>query len=344
MDQRKTISIWLLLCSFMVMSMIMLGGYTRLSEAGLSIVEWKPLTGIFPPANEKEWSEEFNLYSQFPEFKEKNFDITISQFKKIYWTEYLHRLLGRITGIVFFLPFIFFLYQKWLKKGEIFTLLFIFCLGGIQGFIGWYMVRSGLKFDPDVSHYRLTLHMLVAVFIYGLIIWNAMIFYRSRVKKYHYCNATMVVAVTAILCVLQITLGAMVAGLNAGLIYNTFPLMGGSFIPNDFNISTNIDAVLSNPTNIQFFHRIIGVIFLGFCIFLLIHFEISVKTKKIIKVSVRMLCVLTFAQIVLGILTLIYQVPFNLALLHQLIAIIIFTNLLFIIHHLVYNSNTTVRY
>jgi cytochrome c oxidase assembly protein subunit 15 len=321
----------------------MLGGYTRLSEAGLSIVEWKPFTGIFPPNNEKEWIEAFNSYSQFPEYKEKNFDITLSQFKNIYWTEYMHRLLGRITGIVFLLPFVYFIYKKWLTQKQILTFIFIFFLGGVQGFLGWYMVRSGLKFDPDISHYRLTIHLLMAVLIYGLIIWNFMNFCRSETNRVHHSNITVVAFITMFICILQIGLGAMVAGLNAGLIYNTFPLMDGYILPNDVATGIMNFDVLYNPSVMQFLHRIVASILLVLSVFLFIYSEVQTTMRKIIKFAIRVLCIIILIQVALGISTLVYKVPLNLAFLHQFIAIIVFTNLLFIIHHLVYEPYMIVK-
>lgn len=343
MVKRKTISIWLCLCALMVLCMIMVGGYTRLSDAGLSIVEWKPFTGIFPPSNELEWAEEFNSYAQFPEYKEKNFDITLSQFKNIYWTEYLHRLLGRITGMIFLFPFIYFIYKKWLTRVQIFTFLTIFFLGGIQGFLGWYMVRSGLKFNPDVSHYRLTIHMLMAVFIYGIIIWNIMNLFRSNSNRNAITGITVVSYITVGISVLQIGLGAMVAGLNAGLIYNTFPLMNGSLVPEEVVSSIVSFDILDNPVTMQFLHRLVGCIFLFFSFFLFAYSEFFIKPKKIIKNSIRTLLVLILSQMILGITTLIYNVPFSLAFFHQFVAIIVFTNLLFIIHNLVYNPNIALK-
>lgn len=330
----------------MVISMIMIGGYTRLSDAGLSIVDWKPISGILPPINESEWNDEFQRYAMFPEYKEKNFNITLSQFKNIYWIEYLHRLLGRITGIIFLIPFLYFAFKKLFTRRDIIFFSSVFLLGGAQGFLGWYMVKSGLNIDPAVSHYRLTAHLLMAIFIYGLLLWKAMSFfdnYTTREKKN--INLISISRNIIILCVIQIALGGMVAGLDAGQVYNTFPLMGDQIIPSEVVESLSKFTAFDNPVAVQFLHRIFAFLIIIYTIYFLIVSESAENNRG--KWLIRLFGIIILCQFLLGIMTLLENVPLNLAIIHQFVAILAFTNLLFISHHLIYsaeipNNNSTV--
>ncbi len=325
------IKVWLLCCALMVLSMVTLGGYTRLSNAGLSIVEWKPVTGISYPFTELSWQEEFIKYQQSPEYKYKNFNCSLREFKKIYFIEYAHRLLGRILGIVFIVPFFYFLYRGVFSDGFSRNLVGIFALGTVQSGAGWYMVKSGLSILPDVSQYRLVLHLLLALTIYGLLMWQY--FSLSLVKPLQYKKWQMVFSIALLgMSVLQIASGALVAGLDAGLTYSTYPLMDGEMIPNGlFSLQPWYLNIFENITTVQFTHRNLALIIL----FLTILFSIAMLTSnpsKIAMVAVLCLIFVMFIQFILGILTLVNLVPFSLALLHQFCAIMLFTNLLFIVH------------
>lgn len=337
MIKKKNISIWLFICCFMVVSMIMIGGYTRLSDAGLSIVEWKPISGILPPIGESEWNDEFQRYAMFPEYKEKNFNITLSQFKNIYWIEYLHRLLGRVTGIVFFIPFLYFAFKRLFSCRDITFFSLVFLLGGAQGFVGWYMVKSGLNIDPAVSHYRLTVHLLMAIFIYGLLLWKAMSFFDNyRVREKKNINLISISINIIVLCVIQIALGGMVAGLDAGLVYNTFPLMGDQFVPSEVMQSLSKLTAFDDPVAVQFLHRIFAFLIIIYSAYFLSVSESSNENR--IKWLIRLFGIIILCQFWLGIMTLLGNVPLNLAIIHQFVAIVAFTNLLFILHNLIYTA------
>ena len=227
----KPVLIWLITGAVLVAAMVVVGGITRLTNSGLSMVEWKLIMGSVPPLTEAEWQATFAKYQQFPEYKKINQHYTLSDFKAIFWWEYSHRLLGRIIGLVFIVPFIIFWLRGYFTKKWRWRLVLLFAMGGLQGFLGWFMVKSGLVDNPDVSHYRLAIHLLAAFLLFGYIIWLIMDILEPaksliRVKTYH-----KVLVVIFLLALLQITFGAFVAGLNAGLFYPTFPTMNGVFMP-----------------------------------------------------------------------------------------------------------------
>ena len=342
MKARKLISIWLFLCAFLVICMIILGGYTRLSESGLSIVQWKPFSGVLPPMTEEKWHEEFLLYAQFPEFQEKNFSMTLVQFKQIYRVEYFHRLLGRLVGLVFLLPFLYFVLKKQLAKREVLFLAIVFFLGAVQGGLGWYMVKSGLVLDPEVSHYRLMAHMVLAILIYGLLIWGAMFFWTTIVVKKNLHRQLIDICKRLLfLCVLQIGLGAMVAGLNGGMVYNSFPLMNGHIIPREIWESLVRFSVFDNAVVMQFLHRLTACIIVIYSFYFLFVAKTSSLVDKKEIGFITVLCAGVCCQFILGVITLIRKVPIDLALAHQFFAIVVFTNLLFILHRLLYASEVT---
>ncbi len=301
--------------------MVAVGGLTRLTESGLSIVQWKPVHGTIPPINETEWNEEFNAYKATPEYIKKNLGMSLGEFKYIFWWEYVHRLIGRMLGIVFLLPFIYFSIKKsfFFKKGL--TLISIFALGGLQGLVGWWMVKSGLVNNPAVSHFRLATHLSIALLILSLLFWQGLGFYSST----RYANKKFNAAANFIIFVIavQIIFGAFIAGLDAGLTYNTWPLMDGKIIP------AGIKPSLYNIELIQFFHRWWAF----FVIFVVICFTRMVKKENknsILKKPLIILHSLVGTQIIIGVLTLIYVVPVPLASLHQITAVLILANAVYI--------------
>lgn len=317
---NNRVNVWLILCAFLIIFVIIIGGYTRLLGAGLSIVEWKPIRGIIPPLTEISWQEEFNKYQTSPEFKLYNFDIDLSYFKKIYWLEYFHRLAARLIGLVYFVPLIWFRVHRKIKL-NIYYLVAAFLLTG-QGYIGWYMVKSGLNKDPSISHYRLALHLINAIFIYSLLLWQLLKnVYVS--DKHRRCNNHLYIS-ALILLYGQIILGAFVAGLKAGHIYNQFPLMGDSFIPPELHIYHNIS--FKSPVFVQFVHRcgayllIINILIIAYSLIK----SINYRSKYI---GVGLLLVL-FTQFYLGVLNILLDVPLNLAILHQLDAVLLLSFLL----------------
>lgn len=331
---QKQVAIWLFSCCFMVFVMVVVGGYTRLTSSGLSIVEWQPVTGFIPPMNETEWNSELNKYKQSPEYQKINKGMKLEEFKGIFWVEYTHRLLGRITGFVFFVPFLFFLMNGMLKKSLIIKLSGIFILGGMQGVMGWYMVASGLVDRTDVSHLRLTAHLLLAFIIYSLIFWMALEQFSGGRKKSDLPKKirTLSIIITGIIFI-QVIFGGMVAGMNAGLIYNTFPLMDGRIIPDGiFFHSPLLVNFVENPTTIQFMHRAIGVLIAVLVIYFWIRVNNSTASTAYSRIIVasHILLVVIFIQITLGILTLINMVPLSFALIHQAFALILLSVSLFI--------------
>lgn len=325
-SHRKQIVGWLVVCGILVFCMIIVGGATRLTHSGLSIVEWEPIVGTIPPLNDTDWNQVFDEYKGSPEYQLINFGMSLDEFKVIFWWEYFHRLLGRLIGFVFFLPFLFFLLTRRLNAGLTGRLLGIFALGGLQGGMGWYMVASGLVDEPNVSQYRLTAHLGIAFLIFGAITWTAMsVLYPSKtnlsvpVKSMY--KTSVAVSATLFLMVLS---GGFVAGLQAGLIYNTFPLMGNSFIPpNLFALTPFWTNFFDNMTTVQFDHRIIAyilAIMIPIFWFKLRRRDVSNRTKTLSNLLLGLLAL----QIVLGITTLIYHVPTVLGVAHQAIGSLLF--------------------
>ena len=325
-SHRKQVVGWLVVCGILVFCMIIVGGATRLTHSGLSIVEWEPIVGTIPPLNDTDWNQVFDEYKGSPEYQLINFGMSLDEFKVIFWWEYFHRLLGRLIGFVFFVPFLFFLLTRRLNAGLTGRLLGIFALGGLQGGMGWYMVASGLVDEPNVSQYRLTAHLGIAFLIFGAITWTAMsVLYTSRtnlsVPVRSMYKTSVAVSATLFLMVLS---GGFVAGLQAGLIYNTFPLMGNSFIPpNLFALTPFWTNFFDNMTTVQFDHRIIAyilAIMIPIFWFKLRRRDVSNLTKTLSNLLLGLLAL----QIVLGITTLIYHVPTVLGVAHQAIGSLLF--------------------
>ena len=249
---KNYISFWLALMFWIISIMVVVGGLTRLTDSGLSITEWQLFSGFLPPLNNDDWKNYFELYKKIPEFNEQNYLMTMQEFKVIFWWEWGHRFLGRIIGVSFLLPLIYFYFKIGFKLTKSF--LFIFVLICFQGFIGWYMVSSGLVDRVDVSHFRLSIHLVVAFIILSLILWNYLIF--SELKKSNHRISQVLPLVFLFLIFVQITIGAFVAGMDAGKIYNTWPLMGTSYFPDD-SIYANIFSIsaFSDPSLVQFMHR-----------------------------------------------------------------------------------------
>jgi cytochrome c oxidase assembly protein subunit 15 len=312
--------------------MVLVGGYTRLNHAGLSIVQWKPVTGIFPPLCTSQWDHEFSLYQQSPEFQKVNFSMTLEDFKSIFWIEYIHRLMGRLLSLFFFLPGLYFMIKKAIPLKIIKQLAFISLLGCLQGVMGWYMVKSGLIDNPMVSPYRLATHLMLAILIYALLARTAF-----SLQSYSKASAPPlkhygVLVLTLLTC--TTFYGALVAGLKAGFIYNTFPLMEGTFLPPEaWYLRPVYRNFLENPTMVQFIHRMLAL--LTFCSLFLFYrmsrrFALPVTLKK----AILFLLFGGVLQISLGITTLLLTVPKEIALAHQGSAILLFGLLTFILFHL----------
>ncbi|WP_339045980.1 COX15/CtaA family protein [Candidatus Mesenet endosymbiont of Agriotes lineatus] len=323
--RKEPVAIWLFFCCIMIIVMIFIGGVTRLTKAGLSITEWKPITGILPPLNENQWLLEKEKYQKTPEYKIFNYNIDIEDFKKIYLIEYIHRLLARITGLVFCIPFIYFFIKKKLPKALIIKLSIIFTLGLVQGCAGWYMVKSGLVSQPHVSHYRLAMHLALTLIIFSML-WLAFVRYITGQKnKVEVSTSSIVLLILSLsLTFIQIIYGAFVAGLNAGLIYNTFPLMDNQIIPRDlFFMEPKWLNVFQNSVAVQFIHRNLAFIIIIIAIF------VAVKNRRMKSLLILLLCFVV--QATLGVITLLLKVPIIFASAHQVFAFISFAMNLYIL-------------
>jgi heme a synthase len=316
-NQNKYVSIWLLLITFLIGLMIVIGGLTRLTDSGLSITRWDLFMGIVPPLNFKDWNIAFSLYKEIPEYKIINSEMTLEQFKIIYLWEYIHRLLGRIVGIFYIVPLIFFSFKNNINLKNLIYLYFIFFLICFQGFVGWYMVSSGLTERTDVSHYRLSLHLTMAFIIMIMVVWNFLILNRSQIKFFKKPLSFFPI-VFLFLILIQISVGALVSGLDAGQIYQSWPLMGNNYFPDDSNLS---DLYTYNafeiPSIVQFIHR--NLAYLILLVFIYIYF-LTIKNKKKINLKPTVLLILFFLtlQIILGILTILSGAQIILASMHQI--------------------------
>jgi cytochrome c oxidase assembly protein subunit 15 len=332
-DDRQ-VAQWLILCAVVIFGMIMLGGVTRLTHSGLSMVDWKPLMGVIPPLTEQQWLAEFDKYKQFPEYQKINLGMSLGGFKSIFMYEYLHRVLGRVIGILFALPMLYFLFRRRVRPGLAPSLMLLFFMGGLQGFLGWYMVKSGLVDNPRVSQYRLTSHLGVAVAIYGYMLWLAfdLMFTERAAQDEKPSRNTRWILVLVALVYLMILSGGLVAGTRAGLAYSTWPLMGTSFIPAGLYASVPPWlAVFEDITTIQFNHRMLAyVLFVVLNAFaLMVYFR---APKGHAKLGAILLLVALWMQMGLGISTLLLHVPVVLATAHQGGAVLLLTATLFLTH------------
>ena len=325
----KYIQWWLIICCIFVFTMVFIGGLTRLTDSGLSIVNWNIFSGIFPPLLNSEWIELFEKYKQFPEYKLINKNISLDDFKFIFWMEYIHRIWGRLIFLIFLIPLIIFLKKKYIPKKLKKHFLIILLLILLQGLFGWHMVKSGLIDIPDVSHYRLSIHLTMAFIIYGYLLFLTFSIYylKKNKKKIITKNKSFHLINLFLICLILITIfsGGMVAGLDAGLVYNTFPLMGDVFIPLDiWELKPKFINFFENPVTVQFEHRILGII--TFTLILLIWLYARIKNLPLsVKRKVNILLLVVLIQVSLGIATLLSYVETTTALIHQSGALILYT-------------------
>ncbi|MCB1651953.1 MAG: COX15/CtaA family protein [Alphaproteobacteria bacterium] len=321
----KPLAIWLFICAAMVFAMMVIGAITRLSESGLSMVEWRPLIGTLPPMNEAEWNRVFDLYQHSPEFQKKHFWMELGDFKKIFFWEWLHRLWGRSIGLVFALPLAFFWIRGSIPKGYHVKLLGMLVLGGAQGFMGWYMVKSGLVDIPAVSHFRLAAHLSLAFLISALLLWLGLSVWgaQKRPSKALFLHGLGVLTLVSI----TIVWGAFTAGLDAGLLYNdSFPKMGGLWIPPEV---TSAGSLLKDPASVQFAHRWLALISAAALLSLWAH---AVIFKKRGFWALHALALMALLQPTLGVLTLFSGVHLHIAAAHQAGAILTFALLIISLH------------
>ncbi|PCJ78356.1 MAG: heme A synthase [Flavobacteriales bacterium] len=333
---NTSVILWLLCGCFLIFLMVVIGGITRLTYSGLSMVEWHLFMGAIPPLNEQDWNALFQKYQQFPEFKELNYAFTVNDFKTIFWWEYIHRMLGRLIGLVFIVPFFWFMLKKKLSPKLTTQLGIIFLLGAFQGFLGWFMVKSGLNKEPSVSHYRLAAHLITAFAAFGYTFWVALGLKNSefRILNSELKKLKKWVYVLFGILIVQIIYGAFVAGMKAGIGYNTFPKMGDEWIAsNAFSLSPFWLNLFENKTGVQFIHRCMAylvVIFSGIAWWKSRKMELPLSLKT----GFNVLSALVLLQFLLGVLTLLNRVPLSLALLHQLGAFLLFGTLVFLMHRL----------
>jgi len=336
-EAQKPIVAWLTLVGLMVFCMIIVGGATRLTHSGLSIVEWEPLVGTIPPLDQDDWDEVFDEYKTSPEYQQVNFGMSLDEFKVIFWWEYFHRLLGRLIGLVFFIPLLYFAIRRKINGSLAKRLFGIFVLGGLQGGMGWYMVASGLVDDPRVSQYRLTAHLGIAFLIFGAIAWTALsVMYPSKTNMSQPVRRMFRFAVANnVIIFLMVLSGGFVAGIRAGLAYNTWPLMGNSFIPPDiFILTPGWRNFFENMATVQFDHRIIAYVLA----LLVPIFWFKVRRRDVSPqtvIATNTLLVLVFTQIVVGISTLLHHVPVTLGVAHQGIGSLVFVTSLWVTHSLI---------
>ena len=313
---NNQLSIWLTLMFWIVSIMIVVGGLTRLTDSGLSITEWELFSGFLPPLSKNDWIIYFNLYQEIPEFKLQNYNMTMSEFKVIFWWEWAHRFLGRFIGIGFLIPLIYFSFK--IKITRLINLYLIFLLICFQGFIGWYMVSSGLVDRIDVSHFRLSAHLLIAFFILSLIYLSYLKIYKERFVS-NKLNIFIPLSFL-VLIFLQITFGAFVSGMDAGKIYNTWPLMDSSYFPDDNKIKSLFKlSALSDPSLVQFIHRNLAYVIGLF--YLIIFYKIYRNKMDGLYKSINYLGIFIIIQIVLGIFTVIYGAQIYIASMHQISSI-----------------------
>ena len=321
MDQvrRNVIAGWLLLCAALTFAIVVVGGITRLTHSGLSIVEWQPLVGSIPPLSQGDWQSLFAKYRETPEFRLVNFDMDLAGFKRIFWWEYVHRLLGRLIGLVFLAPFLWFLARRWLDARLAWPLAGIFVLGALQGALGWYMVRSGLVDDPRVSHFRLTAHLGLALAIFAAELWIALGLLAPRAGR----ADRRALALAAAIFVVALS-GGMVAGVRAGSAYNTFPLMNGELVPPEI--------LMLEPWWKNFFYNIATVQFMHRAFFWLLAILVPIVWWRHRGKAATAMLAAFILQAALGIATLVLAVPVPLAVAHQAGAVLLLAAALWTAH------------
>jgi len=329
------ITYWLATMFLIVSIMIIVGGLTRLTDSGLSITEWELFSGLLPPLNETQWNVYFNLYKEIPEYKLQNYLMTLEEFKVIFWWEYVHRILGRVIGILFIIPLIYFSLKLGFKRTKnLFTIFILICL---QGFIGWYMVSSGLIDRVDVSHYRLSLHLVLAFVILSLIFWNYLK-YKAINHSGKKINFSLPI-IFLLLIFLQISIGAFVSGMDAGKIYNSWPLMGFSYFPDDNSIINlfRLEA-FNDPSLVQFMHR--NLAYLIFIFYLLILFIVYKNNLLNLFKAIKIIGFILIVQIVLGILTLLSGAQMIFSSMHQISSIFLVSSSIYLVY---LNLNTNLQ-
>jgi heme a synthase len=332
----KPIIIWLLAGCFLIYAMVVIGGITRLTHSGLSMVEWNMILGSKPPMSDADWQVPFEKYKQSPEYQIINNQFTLEEFKSIYWWEYIHRFLGRTIGVVFLIPFFYFWIKKKFDTALLRKMFVLLALGALQGFLGWFMVKSGLQKEPHVSHFRLAIHLISAFTVFGFTFWYALdLMYPNKTELNPEAKKVLRLAKYMFaLIIIQIIYGAFVAGLKAGLFYNTFPKMGEEYFPDTiFSYDTLLQNISENPSGVQFVHRYIAYLVV---IFIIIVWNKASKLPQTLlqKKASNFLLGMVLVQFLLGVITIMMSVPVLMGVLHQTGAFFLFASGLFFIHSL----------
>lgn len=335
LDHGRAIRLWLYVVAALIFAMVVVGGATRLTESGLSITEWQPVTGALPPLSEAQWQMEFQKYQAIPQYRQLNAGMSLADFKTIYWWEWTHRLIGRGIGVIFFVPFVWFLWRGWIPRNRRAGLWLILALGALQGAIGWWMVASGLAGRVEVSQYRLATHLVLACLIYVAVVWTGMRWQDERAhalfEKLGKAAQPVTVRAGAIglvaLILAQIYLGALVAGLRAGHVYNTWPLIDGGLVPQSSRLFFEVPwwrNFFENPLTVQFNHRMLGYVIGLLALLQLFNVAKLVKPDPIFT-SAALVATAVILQVALGVWTLLWVAALPLALVHQASAMITLT-------------------
>lgn len=337
MKSNKGVIIWLLTGCALLFIMVMVGGITRLTNSGLSMTDWHLVTDTFPPLSEEKWVDAFEEYKKFPEYQKINIhnDFTLSDYQFIYFWEWFHRFIGRIIGMVFFIPFVYFLIKKKLEPSTIKKCVILLLMGGFQGFLGWYMVKSGLIDNPDVSHYRLALHLTFAFITFAYTLWVALdLIYPTKNKVITSLRTIARIALAVL--IIQIIYGGFVAGLNAGLIHNHWPLMSDGQLIHDsvfIEQSTLLKNFTEGKSGVQFVHRTFAYVVVAM-MFLLYFKSKKHSLNNLQQKGIYALLSIVLIQFSLGVFTLLFHVPLWLGLAHQLVAFVLLSAMVFTLHRL----------
>ena len=329
------LKIWLIILLILITLIILIGGLTRLTDSGLSITTWELFVGFLPPLTDEKWLTYFNLYKTIPEYSEQNSDMNLNEFKVIFWWEWFHRQLGRLVGLSVLLPLIYFTTKHgfWILK----KYGFIFFLVCLQGFFGWYMVSSGLVNRVDVSHYRLSIHLVTAFIILSIVFWNFLQLTNLKINQISIKLYS--IKLFLFLLFLQLVIGAFVSGMDAGTVYNTWPLMGSSYFPDDSNFIELLDiTVFENPSIVQFIHRNLAYLIILVYIYILIF--VFNGSNKIFRKPILIIGISLFLQVILGVLTILSGVKIFYASLHQINSILIILSTLYFLHISKYEEKT----
>lgn len=335
MNQNKSVIYWLLSGCVLLFIMVTVGGITRLTNSGLSMTDWHLVTDTFPPLTDEKWQAAFEEYKKFPEYQKINIhnDFQLSDYKFIYFWEWFHRFIGRIIGLVFIVPFVYFLIKKKLNSETIKKCIILLGMGAFQGFLGWFMVKSGLIDNPDVSHFRLSLHLTFAFITFAYTLWVALdIIYPT--KNEVILPLRKMARIALVFLIIQIIYGGFVAGLNAGLIHNHWPLMSeGQFLHESVILEKDswLLRLTEGKSGVQFVHRTMAYVVVGLILFLYF------KSKKFIlssqqKNGMNLLVIIVFLQFLLGVFTLLFSVPLWLGLTHQIMAFILLATMTYTLH------------